>query len=136
MALGAATLAGAAITWGMLPIGSGGSGDRQQDLVTVLQFWLIRRLHDLILGISQAIEPDFKHFRYLGPFRSYPPRHFGAARQQDPNWDAGGGAAWQTLLTNAKVREKVNSWLSDPERMKTPSNVHSFWLALRKLATY
>ncbi len=129
MTLGAATLAGvAAFNRGMLPIGSGGSGDRQQDLVTVLQFWLIRRLHDLILGISQAIESDFKQFRYLGPFRSYPPRHFGAARQQDPNWDAGGGAAWQTLLTNAKVREKVNYWLSDPERMKTP-----YELVLREL---
>ncbi|MBD2028232.1 AAA family ATPase [Leptolyngbya sp. FACHB-711] len=105
---------------GMLPIGSGGSGDRQQDLVTILQFWLVRRLHDLILGISQTVESDFKRLRYLGPFRSYPPRHFGAARQQDSNWEAGGGAAWQTLLTNTKVREKVNFWLSNPERMKTP----------------
>lgn len=104
----------------ILPIGSGGSGDRQQDLVAVLQFWLIQRIHTLILGISQTVDTDFKNLRYLGPFRSYPPRHFGAARQQDSNWDAGGGAAWQTLLTNAKVREKVNHWLADPERMKTP----------------
>ena len=111
---------------GMLPVGGG--EDRQQELVTILQFWLVRRLHDLILGISETIDADFKRLRYLGPFRSYPPRHFGAARQQDSNWEAGGGAAWQTLLTNAKVREKVNHWLSDPDRMKTP-----YELVLREL---
>ena len=101
----------------MLPIGS---GERQTELPNIVTFWLIRRLQDLIQGISKVIDTDFMRFRYLGPFRSYPPRHFGAARQQDSNWDAGGGAAWQTLLTNARVREKVNYWLADPARMKTP----------------
>jgi hypothetical protein len=112
----AALLAGAAL----LP---NNSGNRQADPATiaqVCQIWLLRRLNDLLLGLSEAIERDFKCLRYLGPFRSYPPRHFGSARQRDPNWEAGGGAAWQTLLTNAQVRERVNFWLGDPERMKTP----------------
>lgn len=95
-------------------------GQREEDLSTVLRFWLSRRLHDLIKGISAFIEHDIKCLRYLGPFRSYPPRHFASARHQDPNWDAGGGSAWQTLLTDSRVRQKVNCWLGDTDRMKTP----------------
>jgi hypothetical protein len=119
--LSGVTASGAAIyeIFKMLPR-SRKKSDRQQDLVTISKFWLRQRLHDLISGIFQSIDADFQRFRYLGPFRSYPPRHFSAARQQDPNWEAGGGSAWQTLLTNSKVRDQVNYWLADPNRMKTP----------------
>jgi hypothetical protein len=112
----ATLLAGAAL----LPINP---GNRKADPATVAQYsqiWVLRRLNDLLMGLSEAIEANLKSLRYLGPFRSYPPRHFGSARQRDPNWEAGGGAAWQTLLTNPTVRDKVNFWLGDKTRMQTP----------------
>jgi hypothetical protein len=96
------------------------SDNQQANLATISQFWLVSKLRDLILGLSNVIEQDIKRLRYLGPFRSYPPRHLASARQQDINWEAGGGAAWQTLLTNKTVREKVNYWLGNPDRMRTP----------------
>ncbi len=95
-------------------------GQRKEDLTTVLRFWLSRRVHDLVKGVTAAVDRDIKCLRYLGPFRSYPPRHYASARQQDPNWEAGGGAAWQTLLTDSQVRQKVNYWLGNAERMQTP----------------
>jgi len=102
--------------------------NRTPKLNEIATFWLYHRLNDLIQSIHQSVGHHLVNLRYLGPLRSYPPRHFGAARQQDPNWEAGGGFAWQTLLTNAAVRKKVNTWLGDPELMKTP-----YQLVLREL---
>jgi CRISPR-associated protein (Cas_Cas02710)/AAA ATPase domain/Protein of unknown function (DUF3696) len=90
------------------------------DLVSAIQLTLPRQLENILRAVSNAIETDLGKFRYLGPFRTYPPRHFAFSHQQDSNWYAGGGYAWDILLNNEKVREKVNKWLGDSEKMNAP----------------
>lgn len=78
------------------------------------------RLNQIIGEVVRAIENDLGRLRYLGPLRTYPPRHFAFSRQQDENWYSGGGYAWDLLLTNSEVCQKVNHWLGSEDRMKTP----------------
>lgn len=93
---------------------------QQEDLADTLRLILPYRLSQLIGAITETVERDIGKLRYLGPFRTYPPRHFAFSRQQDANWYAGGGYAWDILLNNAEVRQKVNAWLGDSNRMKSP----------------
>jgi AAA15 family ATPase/GTPase len=58
--------------------------------------------------------------QYLGPLRSYPPRHIAFAEHEDLNWFAGGGYAWDVVRRNAWVRKQVNTWLGDKEKLSTP----------------
>lgn len=85
--------------------------------------FFLYRLNQLIQSLTRNIETEIKHLRYLGPFRTYPPRHFALSRQQDENWDSGGGYAWDILLKDAQVRQKVNDWLGDSDRMKSPYEI-------------
>ncbi|MDZ8185780.1 MAG: DUF3696 domain-containing protein [Nostoc sp. ChiSLP02] len=93
---------------------------QQEDLADTVRLILPYRLSELIGVITETVERDIGKLRYLGPFRTYPPRHFAFSRQQDANWYAGGGYAWDILLNNAEVRQKVNAWLGDSDRMKSP----------------
>ncbi|MBE9049114.1 DUF3696 domain-containing protein [Nostocales cyanobacterium LEGE 11386] len=93
---------------------------QQEDLADTVRLILPYRLSELIGVITETVERDIRKLRYLGPFRTYPPRHFAFSRQQDANWYAGGGYAWDILLNNAEVRQKVNAWLGDSDRMKSP----------------
>jgi hypothetical protein len=90
----------------------------EQPLAEQIRFSLPHLLQDLIRGIKEGVEREMIRLRYLGPFRSYPPRHFASNRQQDANWNAGGGRAWDTLLSNPLILQKVNDWLGD-NKMKT-----------------
>lgn len=98
------------------------------DLAEIVRLVLPYRLNNLIEVITDTIGQEITKLRYLGPFRTYPPRHFAFSRQQDVNWYAGGGYAWDILLNNSEVRQKVNAWLGDSHRMKTP-----YELKVRKL---
>ncbi|MCP6761354.1 MAG: hypothetical protein NHB32_22055 [Fischerella sp. CENA71] len=94
--------------------------NRQNTLADVIRLFIPYRLNDIVSAITQTVESELEKLRYLGPFRAYPPRHFAFSRQQDANWHAGGGYSWDILLNNAEVRNKVNAWLGDTDRMKTP----------------
>lgn len=98
------------------------------DLAEIVRLVLPYRLSNFIEAITDTIGQEISKLRYLGPFRTYPPRHFAFSRQQDVNWYAGGGYAWDILLNNSEVRQKVNAWLGDSDRMKTP-----YQLKVRKL---
>jgi len=98
------------------------------DLAEIVRLVLPYRLNNFIEVITNTIEHEISKLRYLGPFRTYPPRHFAFSHQQDVNWYAGGGYAWDILLNNSEVRQKVNAWLGDSDRMKTP-----YELRVRKL---
>jgi hypothetical protein len=104
------------------------SEKRQEALADAMRLFLPRRLSELMSAIAEAVNRDISKLRYLGPFRTYPPRHFAFSRQQDINWYAGGGYAWDMLVNNGEVRQKVNAWLGDSDRMKTP-----YELKVRKL---
>jgi RecA/RadA recombinase len=105
-----------------------GRGTRQENLAAAVQMYFPRVLNEMISGLSAAMAEELKRFQYLGPLRSYPPRHIAFSQHHDPNWQAGGGWAWDEVRRNPVVREKVNSWLGSEERLQTP-----YALAVREL---
>ncbi len=100
-----------------------GKGSRHEDLAAAVRFVLPRTLSELIGGLSEVARSELGRLRYLGPLRSYPPRHLASDQYHDPNWLAGGGHAYEVLRTNESVRSAVNRWLSDPEKLSTPYEV-------------
>ena len=62
--------------------------------------------------------------------RDSPPRHVGFTLEHDPNWIAGGGAAWDTARTDSGIRQRVNEWLGDEKKLST-----TYELAVRYLLT-
>lgn len=95
-------------------------GRRQEDLARAARLFLPRALRDLVGGLGAALESEIRRLRYLGPLRSYPPRHLAFSQHHDPNWFAGGGYAWDVVRTREAVRRRVNAWLGDADRLKTP----------------
>ena len=98
---------------------------RRKDRVREALLWALRELME---GLGTALEDEIQKLRYLGPLRSYPPRHLAFSQDHDPNWFAGGGYAWDVARTSEYVRERVNAWLGDANRLKTP-----YELAVRDL---
>ena len=101
----------------LLPVSS---GRRQEDLAGAARLLLPTVLHDLVGGLSTALEDEIRRLHYLGPLRSYPPRHLAFSQHHDPNWFAGGGYAWDVVRTRKDIRDRVNQWLGDADHMKTP----------------
>lgn len=95
-------------------------GDRRESVRRTVQMMAPRWLRDIVNGLTDAVRMELAQLAYLGPLRSYPPRHVALAPTMDPNWHAGGGSAWDVLRKDAEVRAKVNAWLSDPKRLSTP----------------
>ena len=95
-------------------------GHRQADLGRAARLFVPKTLRDLVGGIGAAIEDGIRRLHYLGPLRSYPPRHLAFSQHHDPNWFAGGGYAWDMVRTREDVRQRVNAWLGDADRLKTP----------------
>ncbi|GIW56913.1 MAG: hypothetical protein KatS3mg082_3317 [Nitrospiraceae bacterium] len=95
-------------------------GRRAEDLARAARLFLPRALRDLAGGLASALEGEIRRLRYLGPLRSYPPRHLAFSQHHDPNWFAGGGYAWDVVRTREDVRRRVNAWLGAPGRLQTP----------------
>ncbi|HRW59668.1 MAG TPA: AAA family ATPase [Defluviicoccus sp.] len=93
--------------------------DRAGGLTEAVRFYLPRVLNELIGGLTQVIDGELDRLQYLGPLRSYPPRHLAFSEHDDVNWRAGGGYAWDVLRRDAAVRDKVNRWLGS-EWLQTP----------------
>jgi hypothetical protein len=128
LSLRGAGLLPAAVEWSRAERGAGegrlfpiSRGNRREDLVAAVQFYLPRLLNDLVGGLAGELQRvfEFPRTRYLGPLRSYPPRHLAFAPDHDANWDAGGGWAWDRVRTDPEVRQRVNGWLG-AKWMKTP----------------
>lgn len=102
-------------------------GNRREDIAQAVRFYLPRTLNDLVKGISEALAGELKRLQYLGPLRSFPPRHFAFAEHEDANWYAGGGYAWDVVRRDDTVREAVNGWLGS-DKLRTP-----YKLAVRSL---
>jgi hypothetical protein len=95
-------------------------GNRREDLAAAVRFFLPRVLSELIRGIDSAVDEELARLQYLGPLRSYPPRHLAFSQHHDPNWFAGGGYAWDVIRTDKAIREAVNSWLLSEDKLQTP----------------
>jgi hypothetical protein len=94
-------------------------GNRREDLRQAVLFFLPRSLNELVRELADVIGRRLRSLRYLGPLRSYPPRHLAFAQYHDPNWHAGGGFAWDRVRTSPEIREATNKWLGSAF-MKTP----------------
>jgi len=94
-------------------------GNRKEDIAQAVRFYLPRTLNDLIKGLADALSDELKQLQYLGPLRSFPPRHLAFAEHEDANWYAGGGYAWDVVRRNDGVRAAVNGWLGS-SKLKTP----------------
>ena len=101
----------------LLPISR---GRRPEDLAQAARTFLPQVLCDIVGGLSDILETEVRKLVYLGPLRSYPPRHLAFSQHHDPNWLAGGGHAWDIVRTREDVRTRVNAWLGDASRLKTP----------------
>lgn len=93
---------------------------RREELNAGVRSFLPRKIDELLRGVGQVVASELSRLRYLGPLRSYPPRHLASSQHHDPNWYAGGGYAWDVVRRNANVRQLVNVWLSAPDRLQTP----------------
>lgn len=96
------------------------SGQRQNDLAAAAEAFFPFNLNELLSGLAGTVENELNRLRYLGPLRSYPPRHLAFSEDNDPNWYAGGGYAWDEVRTNPELRAKVNAWLGSTDRLQTP----------------
>lgn len=94
-------------------------GNRKEDLANAIRFFFPRTLDELIKGSSLAVAQELKKLQYLGPLRSFPPRHLAFSEHEDANWYAGGGYAWDVVRRDDAVRTAVNTWLGS-EALKTP----------------
>ena len=72
-------------------------GRRREDLSLAARTFVPKALRELVGGLGSAIEGEIRRLRYLGPLRSYPPRHLTFTQHHDPNWFAGGGYAWDVV---------------------------------------
>ena len=93
---------------------------RKEDLSAAVRSFLPRKIDELLRSVGQVVTGELLHLRYLGPLRSFPPRHLAFSQHHDPNWYAGGGYAWDVVRRDAQVRKLVNAWLSAPDRLQTP----------------
>ncbi|TAK86137.1 MAG: hypothetical protein EPO20_07995 [Betaproteobacteria bacterium] len=105
-------------------------GNRREDLASAVRFYLPRALDDLLKGLSNVLQGDLRRLSYLGPLRSFPPRHLAFSEHEDTNWYAGGGYAWDVVRRNDEVRETINRWLGDKTKLSTP-----YELRVRNLLT-
>lgn len=103
----------------LMPFFSISKGNRSEDLARALRFFLPRSLNELITGLTKTVQTELARLLYLGPLRSYPPRHLAFSEHDDINWYAGGGYTWDVVRRNDAVREAVNEWLSS-SKLKTP----------------
>jgi hypothetical protein len=94
-------------------------GRRKEDLAAAVRFFLPRTLDELIRGLNDAVAQELSRLQYLGPLRSYPPRHLAFSQHHDPNWFAGGGYAWEVVRRDERVRSAVNAWLGSEQRLQT-----------------
>lgn len=102
-------------------------GNRSEDLANAIRFFLPRTLDELIKGLSGVLSDELRRLQYLGPLRSFPPRHLAFSEHEDANWYAGGGYAWDVVRRDDAVRAAVNRWLG-ADVLRTP-----YELRVRKL---
>lgn len=93
---------------------------RNERLSQSAKLFLPQVVHDLVAKVNEVLATEIARFLYLGPLRSYPRRHVAFSQEYGANWIAGGGYAWDVVRARGDVRARVNEWLGDPERLKTP----------------
>lgn len=101
---------------------------RKEELGAAVRSFFPSKIDELLKGVSQVATSELTRLRYLGPLRSYPPRHLTFSQHHDPNWYAGGGYAWDVIRRDANVRKLINEWLSASDRLQTPYELNLRYL--------
>ncbi len=98
-----------------------------------LQSAIVNGIHQLLAGSAAAISSTLARLSYLGPIRSYPPRHILFGRHHDPNWLAGGGQSYEVVMLRDDLRDAVNGWLGDDDKLSTQYQlvVERYWTTRR-----
>lgn len=96
-----------------------GRENREEVLAATAKLFFPRLLAEIQDDLIAAVTQELSKVQYLGPIRFVPPRHLAHAEAQDPNWFAGGGKAWETLLRDEKIRARVNAWLQREDRLQS-----------------
>lgn len=99
---------------------TGGATNEADPIRMAIREHLPRRLSEFLQGLRAELQAQLAAVTYLGPLRTYPPRHLAFSEQDDLDWFAGGGNAWSILRDDLAVREAVNTWLESPNRLQTP----------------
>jgi hypothetical protein len=94
--------------------------ERQSKLAEGVRQFFPGALLEVLKGVNSELRSHLDKMVYLGPLRSYPPRHLAFLEDNDRNWNAGGGFAWDMVRTDSVLRDSVNQWLSSAGRLKTP----------------
>ena len=95
-------------------------GNRKENIIHSIESNIPAKIAILLKHIYNNVYTSFNNLSYLGPLRYYPGRHLAFPDNEDKNWFAGGGFAWEVLRKDSKVRKKVNHWLGDKDRLQTP----------------
>ena len=82
---------------------------------------LSRSCQAFIEAIKTVFSRDLGSLSYLGPLRYFPNRDFSnAPDSRDPNWISGGAVAWERICKRHGLRESINRWLEDKNKLRTP----------------
>lgn len=73
-------------------------------------FFLVYLTRHLIQSVFGEVERELSRIKYLGPLRSYPPRHLVNSTQDtgSADWSATGGHAWDILRNDDTALDQVN----------------------------
>lgn len=84
----------------------------------------LRVLRDLIDGHSTEVESFLDRMEYLGPFRPYPSRSSAQSSvQAELEAHIAGANLWDWISKDQAVREDINKWLQDENRLQTPYKI-------------
>ena len=72
-------------------------------------FWWM--LQAFARNCTEALDGACSSMEYLGPIRTLPPRHFTSGSSEGGEWSTSNGLAWDVLMRDEAVRERVNLWL-------------------------
>lgn len=75
---------------------------------------------ETIRELNAEMKRTVAQLKYLGPLRSYPPRHLAFDQYKETNLIAGGGQAWDIVRRDEEIRQSVNEWLGNEDRLCTP----------------
>jgi len=92
--------------------------DADQKDSSFLQMTLLSTLDDLVKEIAAQFTWNIRQMEYLSAIRHYPSRHVFQGETSESKLFAIGEDAWNSLMQDSTVRDRVNRWLSS-EYMKT-----------------
>lgn len=93
--------------------------NRELEFANTIRMFLPVALNEILEGLYDVAKLSLSTLVYLGPIRSYPPRHLSFEAINNSNYQSGGALAWDKLRDNEEVRKKINAWLRNTGKLKS-----------------